>query len=130
LTHSSTAPTTTAIPTLLRIVATLSVVFIVLQGLSAGGILSRVRVAESLHFGGAIVVHVFTGLTVVAAFLLVRHGQGPRWPTALAAVVFVVGFVQATVGEAGLLLVHVPLAMLLLAGAVVVMGWSFAGARR
>lgn len=113
----------------LRVVSTASVLFIVLQGLSAGAILSRSRMAISLHFGGAIVVHVLTGLTAVAAFLLMRQRQTPRWPTAVAAAVFVVGFAQAAIGEAGILAVHVPLAMLLLIGAVMVMGWSFAQTR-
>ena len=130
MTHSSAAPATTANSSALRIVATLTVVFIVLQGVTAGGILSRVRVAQSLHFGGAIAVHVLTGLTAVAAFLITRQRQAPWWPTVLAALVFVVGFVQATVGEAGILLVHVPLAMVLLVGAVTVMVWSFTATRR
>ena len=109
----------------LRVAATLSVLMIVLQGVSAGEILSRNRSAVALHFDGAIVVHVLTGLTALVAILVARRERGPWWPTALAVVVFVVGFVQAALGEAGILAVHVPLAMLLLVGAVTVMLWSF-----
>jgi hypothetical protein len=110
----------------LRIVATLSVLLIIVQGVTAGEILSRSRVAESLHYDGAFVVHALTALTAIAAFLVMRQRGGPWWPTVVALVIFVVTFVQAAVGEAGILSVHVPLAMLLLVGAVLVMGWSFA----
>jgi uncharacterized membrane protein HdeD (DUF308 family) len=78
-----------------------------------------------LHFNGAIVVHVVTGLTALVAFLVARRERGPWWPTVLAVVVFVVGFAQAAIGEAGMLAVHIPLAMLLLVGAATVMVWSF-----
>jgi hypothetical protein len=122
-TESATATSTAA--KALRVVSTLAVVFIVLQGVTAGEILSRSKVALSLHFDGAIVVHVFTGLTVIAAFLVMRQGSAPRWPTVLAVIVFIVGFVQAAVGEAGILTIHIPLALLLLVGAVTVMLWSF-----
>jgi hypothetical protein len=47
----------------------------------------------------------------------------------VAVAVFVAGFAQAAFGEAGILAVHVPLAMLLLVGAVLVMGWSYARLR-
>jgi hypothetical protein len=129
MTHShaatETATATSTAARALRVVSTLAVVFIVLQGVTAGEILSRSKVALSLHFTGAIVVHVFTGLTLIAAFLVMRQGSAPRWPTVLSVVVFIVGFVQAAVGEAGILAVHVPLAMLLLVGAVAVMLSSF-----
>jgi len=48
------------------------------------------------------------------------------WPTGIAVAVFAVSFAQAAFGDLGLLAVHVPLAMLLLVGAVVVMAWSYA----
>jgi hypothetical protein len=113
----------------LRVVATASVLFIVLQGVTAGEILSRNRMAVSLHYFGAFVVHALTALTAVAAYVMLRQRGGPWWPTAVAAVIFVVGFVQAAVGKAGILAVHVPLAMLLLVGSVLVMGWSFGRTR-
>ena len=130
MTHSHAAETVasnsgTTVTRALRVVATLSVLMIVLQGVSAGEILSRNRAAEALHFDGAIVVHVLTGLTALVAFLVARRDRGTWWPTVLAVVVFVVGFIQAAIGEAGILAVHVPLAMLLLVGAATVMVWSF-----
>lgn len=113
----------------LRVVSTVSVAFFVVQGLTAGEILSRSKVAVSLHFAGAFAVHAFTALTAVAAFVVMRQRQTSSWPTAVAAAVFVLGFVQAALGDAGILAVHVPLAMLLLVGAVLVMAWSFARTR-
>jgi hypothetical protein len=129
MTHSRAAETVASTASTakraLQVLATLSVLMIVLQGASAGLLLSRNRSAEALHFNGAIVVHVLTGLTALVAFLVARREGGPWWPTALAVVVFVVGFIQAAIGEAGILAVHVPLAMLLLVAAVVVTMWSF-----
>jgi uncharacterized membrane protein len=110
----------------LRVAATAAVVVIVLQGVTAGEILSRSRIAETLHFGGAFAVHICTGLTALAAFLLARRRQVSWWPTGIAVAVFVVSFAQAAFGEFGLLSVHVPLAMLLLVGSAVVMAWSYA----
>jgi uncharacterized membrane protein len=121
--------TETASPTALRALraaATAAVVMIVLQGVTAGEILSRSRVAETLHFGGAFAVHALTGLTAVAAFLVARRRRVSWWPTGIAVAVFVVSFAQAAFGEAGILSVHVPLAMVLLVGSVTVMAWSFA----
>ena len=110
----------------LRVAATASVVVIVLQGVTAGEILSRSRIAVTLHFGGAFAVHICTGLTALAAFLLARRRRVSWWPTGVAVAVFVVSFAQAAFGKAGLLSVHVPLALLLLVGSVVVMVWSYA----
>jgi uncharacterized membrane protein len=121
--------TDTASPTAmraLRIAATAAVVVIVLQGVTAGEILSRSRVAETLHFAGAFAVHICTGLTALAAFLLARRRRASWWPTGIAVAVFVVSFVQAALGDLGVLSVHVPLAMLLLVGSAVVMAWSYA----
>ena len=110
----------------LRVASTAAVVVIVLQGVTAGEILSRSRIAVTLHFGGAFAVHICTGLTALAAFLLARRRQVSWWPTGIAVAVFVVGFAQAAFGDLGLLSVHVPLAMLLLVGSAVVMAWSYA----
>jgi hypothetical protein len=128
MTHSSARETaSTASATLTRalsVVSTLSVLMFVLQGVTAGQILSRNRAAEALHFDGAIVVHVLTGLTALVAILVARRERAAWWPAAVAVVVFIFGFVQAALGDAGILSVHVPLAMLLLVGAAAVMVWS------
>ena len=113
----------------LRVAATASVVMIVLQGVTAGEILSRSRVAETLHFGGR--VRGAPAHRAHGARRLPARAAPPGVVVAdrVAVGVFVVSFAQAAFGEAGLLAVHVPLAMLLLVGAVVVMAWSYARPR-
>jgi hypothetical protein len=113
-----------AVVTLLRVLAALSVLMIVVQGVTAGEILSRSSTGLMLHSGGAIVVHVLTGLTAIAAFLVVRADGGPWWPAVLAAGLFLVTFLQAGLGDAGVMTVHVPLAMICLVVAVSVLVWS------
>ena len=61
---------------------------------------------------------------MVAAALVWRTGA-EMWPIVLAGVVFVLCFVQAYVGSYGPLLVHVPGAMVLTLGSVLVAAWSF-----
>ena len=130
MTRSSAAETAQPVAQrALRVVATASVVMIVLQGVTAGEILTRSRLAVTLHFGGAFAVHLLTGLTALFAYLVARRQQTSWWPTGVAAAVFATGFAQAAFGKAGILSVHVPLAMLLLVGAVLLMGWSFAPPR-
>jgi hypothetical protein len=115
--------------TALRVTSVLSVLVIVVQGVTAGEILVRSASAEMLHSLGAYGVHVFGGLAAIAAVLVVRATGARPWPWIVAAVVFVVGFVQAALGSGGVMAVHVPLAMVLLVGAVWVAVWSFSGTR-
>ena len=91
---------------------------IVCQGISAGQLLEQNESALFLHASGAIVLHVLSGLTTLAAALVWRATRGSVLPLALAAVVFVVSFAQAWFGSHGPMGVHVPLALVLLAGAV------------
>ncbi|GAA1865026.1 hypothetical protein GCM10009836_51650 [Pseudonocardia ailaonensis] len=109
-----------------RVLATLSVLCIVCQGITAGALLSPGGGGLAVHQIGAIVLHVLTGLTLIAAFLYRRARGGAWWPVVLAGVVFVVTFLQALAGDNGNLMVHVPLALALLVGAVWVAAWSFA----
>ena len=108
----------------LQVTASLTVLGIVVQGVTAGQLLSRNKAALPLHAGGALVLHVLTALTVLAAFLHWRATRGPLWPTVVAAVVFVLCFLQAYVGNAGVMSVHVPLALLLFGAAVSVLVWA------
>lgn len=79
----------------------------------------------ALHTAGAIVLHVFTGLTMIAALLHQRAARGPRWPVGLATVVFVLSFVQAYFGTPATMAIHVPGALVLTIGTVVLASWSF-----
>ncbi|GAA4549947.1 hypothetical protein [Pseudonocardia xishanensis] len=112
-----------------RVTSVLAALIVVAQGVTAGEIIVRNRAAEMLHTLGAYGVHVFTGLTMIVAVLLVRRTGGRQWPAVLAAAVFVLSFLQAALGHLGLMAVHVPLAMLLLVGSVGVALWSVTGTR-
>jgi hypothetical protein len=108
----------------LRISAALSVLTVVWQGATAGELLMRHPTALGYHSAGAIVLHVFTALTALAAFLLWRRSRAPLWPTVLAAVVFVATVCQAALGDGGILYLHVPLALLLMLGSAWLLTWS------
>ena len=85
---------------------------------------------EELHAGGAIVLHVLSGLAAVTAVLLWRRGGPPARTAVLAVVVFALTFVQAATGGRDTLWVHVPGAMVLTVGAVWLAVWSFTPAAR
>jgi hypothetical protein len=113
--------------TTLRVLAVLTVVNLLAQFLTAGQLVSRggSEGAESIHSTGAIVLHVLSGLTAIAALAYWRLRGAPLWPGILAAVVFVLSFVQAYYGDRSTLYIHVPGAMILTIGAVVVAVWTF-----
>ena len=113
-----------------QVLAALTVLTILYQGVTAGQLVSQNEGALGQHATGAIVLHVLSGLTMIAAGLVWRATRGPVWPLVLAAVVFVVSFLQAYVGSHGPISVHVPLALVLLVGAVWVLVWSVSGAAR
>jgi hypothetical protein len=115
------------------------------QGLRLGAVLTTVSLAfqyvtagqlfphggpEELHAGGAVALHLLSGLTALAAVLLWRRSGVPRWVAALAAVVFVLTFVQASTGGRGTLWIHVPGAMVLTVGVVWLAVASFGPAVR
>ena len=119
------APTASGVLRALQVSAALTVLCILCQGVTAGQLAAQNEAALSLHGAGAIVLHVLSALTTGAAFLYWRAARGPLWPTVLSAVVFVVSFLQAYLGSHGPISVHVPLALILLVGAVWVLVWSF-----
>jgi hypothetical protein len=115
---------------LLQVTAVLSVLALVFQFVTAGQILSDNQAAIALHGSGAIAVHVILGLTMLAAAGYWWRHHRPWWPTVLAAVMFVLSFVQARLGDAGMLAAHVPTAIVLTIGVVWVAAWAFSrGAR-
>jgi hypothetical protein len=114
----------------LRYLALLSTLNVICQGVTAGRVLMKSHEALELHEAGAVVIHVLTGLTMVAAALVWRTSRGGLWPTVLAAAVFVATFVQALTGHGRTLYIHVPLAMLLLVGSAWLLAWSWFAARR
>jgi hypothetical protein len=109
----------------LRAFALLTTLNVLCQGASAGELLMKNHAAFPLHEAGAIVLHVLSALTAIAGFLYWRATRLGLGTTVIAAVVFVVSFIQAAVGHGRTLYIHVPLAMVLLVGAVWVMAWSW-----
>jgi len=130
MSHTATgrrAAAAPAIVTALRVLAVLTVVVIVWQFVTAGPLVEHTQAyetAEGLHGTGAVVLHVVSGLTMIAAALRWRSGAA-LWPTIVAALVFVLSFLQAYLGSYGPISVHVPGAMVLTIGAVLVAAWSF-----
>jgi hypothetical protein len=108
----------------LRLAAALSVLAFIGQGATAGELLMRHAAALEYHQVGAIVLHVFTALTAIAAFLLWRRSHAPLWPPVLAVIVFVATLCQAALGHVGILYLHVPLALLLMLGSAWLLSWS------
>ena len=110
----------------LRVLAVLSTLGLLYQAATAGRILMPTSgEAEEWHGGGAIALHVLTGLLTLAAFWYRRTSGGPWWPTVLGGVVFVATFVEASYGHGDSLWIHVPLALVLTVGTVWVTAWSF-----
>ena len=120
--HTPVAATSSTIRGV-RAAAALSVLVLLSQFLSAGQILVG-KEALDWHGAGAIALHVTTALLLAATVL---HGRRTRvwWPAALAALVFVLGFVQAALGSAGSIATHVPVALVLTVGIVWLAAWSF-----
>ena len=110
--------------TTLRVLAVLTVVNLLYQFVTAGELFPR-GWPEELHSAGAIVLHVISGLAAIAALAYWRLRDAPLWPGIVAALVFVLSFVQAYYGGRTTLYVHVPGAMILTIGAVTVAVWAF-----
>jgi hypothetical protein len=104
--------------------AALSVVVLLVQFVTAGQMLADDSGARDGHGAGAIALHVVGLLLVVATALHARAG-GARWPLVVSAAVFVAGFVQAALGDAGAMGAHVPGALVLTVGTVWVTAWAF-----
>jgi hypothetical protein len=125
-TPPGTAPGTLRALQVLGVLTLLSLAF---QYVTAGQLFPQGG-PEEVHAGGAVALHVLSGLTAVAAVLHWRRSAAAAWPAVLAVVVFVLTFVQAATGGRDTLWVHVPGALVLTVGAVWVAAWSFTrGAR-
>jgi hypothetical protein len=103
--------------------AVLSLLGLLWQFATAGRLISGAQVA-GVHGAGAIALHVTTGLLAVATLLHARAG-GARWPVVVAVLVFICTFVQAALGDAGVMAAHVPGALVLTVGTVWLTAWAF-----
>ena len=111
----------------LQVFAVLSVLNLAWQFFTAGRLFPG---PVDIHAAGAIVLHVTSGLTAIAAGVLWLRTRTSVWPAVVAVVVFVYSFIQAYTGDRSSLAIHIPGAMLLVVGATYVMVWSFGRAQR
>jgi hypothetical protein len=109
----------------IRATATVSVLVLVAQFVTAGQMLMHIRSFKEFHSAGAIVLHVVAGLAVIAAVAHWWRGRSGASPVVLAGAVFVFSFVQAYLGDDETMWLHVPGALVLTVGAVWLMTWSF-----
>lgn len=114
----------------LRAAVTVTAALFVLQALTGGEYLVGNAGALDIHGPAAIAIHVVTGLQTLAAALLWRATRGPWWPLGVTAGVFVLSFVQAKLGGGDTLDSHLPLAVLLLVGEMLVLSWAWSRAAR
>lgn len=112
----------------LQLSATVSVLVVLWLFVTAGQMFPRAEGPAQLHSWGAILLHVATGLTVLAAARYRWVAGGPVWPTVLAVAVFALSFGQAWFGAYPDLYLHIPGALLLAVGSVWLVAWSFTGA--
>jgi hypothetical protein len=123
-TATSVTTPTTGLVRAFQVLAVLVVVTVAWQFVSAGQLFPSGG-PEEAHGVGAIVLHVLSGLTAVAAVLLWRQRRLAVGPTVLAVVVFAYTFLQAAWGGRSSLWIHVPGAMVLTVGVVLVAVTSF-----
>jgi hypothetical protein len=135
MTLSDEKARTTAVPrtatlTAVQVTAVLTLLAVAFQFVTAGELLANHPGVLEVHGGGAIALHVISGLTVVAAALHWRRRGITVWPAVLAAVLFVLTFIQAELGDRGVMWAHVPCAMILTVGVVWLVVWSFGRSAR
>ena len=124
--HAASRSRSSGALTALRATAVLSTLGVLYQATTAGRILMHSETAVEWHGGGAIALHVLTGLMTLAALWFARESRGPWWPATVSGTVFVATFVEAWYGEGSTLYIHVPLAVVLTVGTVWVTAWAFA----
>jgi hypothetical protein len=112
----------------LRVLSVLTVLSLAWQFVTAGQLFPDGG-PEQLHAGGAVALHVLSGLTAVAAVLAWRRGA-PLRVAVVAGLVFVLSFVQAALGGYDTLWAHIPGALVLTIGAVAVATWALTRADR
>jgi len=132
--RTSSAPPPTAsterspgLVTAFRVLAALTLVSLAFQFITAGQLFPEGG-PEEVHAGGAIALHILSGLTAVAAVLLWRRGAVAAWLAGMATLVFALTFVQAALGGRETLWAHVPGAVVLTIGATWVAARAFARA--
>jgi hypothetical protein len=108
-----------------RICITAAVVLLADQAVFAGQFLSGSFGALHLHRENATVAGIVVLVAAVAAVPLRWPGGGPWWPAAACLVLFALIAAQIALGFARLLTVHIPLGVLIIAGAGWLAVWSW-----
>ncbi|HEX6446229.1 MAG TPA: hypothetical protein VF053_14135 [Streptosporangiales bacterium] len=119
------APARPRMLTVLRVGVTLELAAILLQAVTAGGMLDHIAAERTMHGTGALVVNVLGLVMLVGAILVWRPGRGPGWPAIVSAIVFAGGFLQEALGGAHVLSLHVPFGMTLMALTTWVFVWAW-----
>jgi hypothetical protein len=138
MTVTATAAASTATPAgprrtlaVLRVLAVLHSVFIVVQPTLAGMYLDGDVDALDLHEINASIVSGLGFLQLVAAIVYVWAGRGRAWPLWASLALVLAEQVQTGLGYEGLVAIHVPLGVSVVAMQLLLMVWLFrAGARR
>jgi uncharacterized membrane protein len=112
----------------LRITSVASLVALLWQFVTAGQLVDGEDLLV-LHAIGAGALHVTTGLTLLAAVLHWRRSRSSQPVLVWSAVVFLLTFVQAWLGGAGNVAVHVPGALVVTVGVVWLVVWSLRAPR-
>jgi hypothetical protein len=124
MTLTTDRPTATGLDRALKVTSVLAVLAVAFQFVTAGQLFPRGG-PEEVHAGGAIALHLFSGLAAVTAVLLWQRACAPVRLAVLAVVVFALTFVQAALGGRSTLWIHVPGAMLVAGGTVWLAVWAF-----
>lgn len=109
--------TSTGLVRAYQVLAALALVNVLVQFITAGQLFPDGG-PEEVHGGGAIVLHVLTGLAAVVAIVLWRQGRLGVRTTVLTVVVFGFTLLQASWGGRSSLWIHIPGAMVLTVGVV------------
>jgi hypothetical protein len=127
-TRSTEVPAAASTLRLVQAGAALSVLVLLWQSVTAGRLIT---LGEALggHRTGAIALHVATGILLIGTAL---YGRATRvwWPAAVAAVTFLLTFLQAYLGSHDQIALHVPGALVITVGVVWLTSWAFRSARR
>jgi hypothetical protein len=121
--HAVPAPTWVRWP--FRISITAGVVLLADQAVFAGQFLSGSFVALHLHRENATVAGIVVFVAAVAAVPLRWPGGGPWWPAVACLVLLALVAAQIALGFARVLTVHIPLGVLIIAGAGWLAVWSW-----
>jgi heme A synthase len=99
-----------------RAVTSVQLALVLAQATFAGGFLSGHYGMLAMHRANAGLVVVTALVQVAAAAYLLRGAGHPRWPLALSLAIVIMIAAQIPLGFARLLMLHVPLAVIIIAG--------------